>query len=90
MQESIGIQYSVSSGQTLRNDDLALVQCLDPGTLQFFKYGSVPGPGSRSAWVTAEGGGWFYVLTYKDAQVAQARYVTPTWILQAGARKMII
>jgi len=90
MQESTGIQYSVSSGQTLRNDDLALVQCLDLGTLQFFKYGSVPGPGSRSAWVTAEGGGWFYVLTYRDAQVAQARYVTPTWILQAGAGKMIV
>ena len=37
MQESSGVQYSVSSGQTLRNDDLALVQRLDPGTLQFFQ-----------------------------------------------------
>jgi len=87
MQESSGVQYSVSSGQTLRNDDLALVQRLDPGTLQFFKYGAVPGPGSRSVWVTAEGGGWFYEWTYKHAQVAQARYVTPTWILQGGAGK---
>ena len=59
---------------------------LDRGTLQFFNYGAVPGPGARSVWVTAEGVGWFYVLTYKEAQVAQSRYVTPTWVLLAGAK----
>lgn len=72
---------------TLRNDDLTMVQRLEPGTFQFFRYGTIPGPGARSVWVSAEGGGWFYVLTYKDAQVAQSRYITPSWILQAGAVK---
>ena len=87
MQESTGVLYSVAAGQTLRNDDLTMVQRLEPGTLQFFRYGTIPGPGARSVWVSAEGGGWFYVLTYKDAQVAQSRYITPSWILQAGAAK---
>ena len=86
MQEATGVQYAVTSGQTLRNEDLAMLHRLDRGTLQFFNYGAVPGPGARSVWVTAEGGGWFYVLTYKEAQVAQSRYVTPTWVLLAGAK----
>ena len=82
-QEMVGVQYEAVLGSTLRNETLRLVSRLGKGTLQFFDYAQTAGPGARSVWVSAEGGGWFYVLTYKVAEVGQSRFTTPTWILQA-------
>ena len=83
LQQQVGVQYTAVSGQVTRNEDLAIVNRLEPGTLQFFAPGSQPGPAARSVWVSAEGGGWFYVLTYKPAINAQAPFRTPDWIIQA-------
>lgn len=83
LQQQVGVQYTAVSAQVTRNEDLAIVHRLEPGTLQFFAAGSQPGPAARSVWVSAEGGGWFYVVTYKQAINAQSPFKTPDWILQA-------
>eukprot|EP00438_Fugacium_kawagutii_P035703 Skav234662 [mRNA] locus=scaffold1131:263535:263834:- [translate_table: standard] len=82
-QEAAGVRYWATGQGVLRNEDLQVVNRLDFGTCQFFQWNTLPGPGARSVWVTAEGGGWFYVLSFKEAMVAQNGFKTPQWILQA-------
>lgn len=82
-QEQAGVRYMATHPHILRNEDLVVMNRLEQGTLQFFLRNSLPGPQTRSVWVTAEGGGWFYVLSFKEAMCAQSPYKTPQWVLQA-------
>lgn len=82
-QEAAGVRYFATHPNVLRNDDLQVLNRLEFGTIQFFQWNTLPGPGARSVWVTAEGGGWFYVLSFKEAATAQSGFKTPQWILQA-------
>ena len=50
LQQQVGVQYTAVSAQVTRNEDLAIVHRLEPGTLQFFAAGSQPGPAARSVW----------------------------------------
>lgn len=85
-QKGAGVKYIASREFVLRNEELSLVDKLSFGTLQFFDYSvAEPGADTMSVWITAEGGGYFYVLSYKQAPMSTRHFYTPTWILQAGS-----
>ena len=85
-QQGAGVKYIASREAVLRNEELSLVDKLGFGTLQFFDYSvAEPGPNTMSVWITAEGGGYFYVLSYKQAPISTKHFYTPTWVLQAGS-----
>ena len=80
-QQRSGVQYLAETTRMLRNEDLVLVDKLEPGFAQFFDPDAMAGPNTRSFWVAAEG--WFYVLSYSVLAVGQSKYTTPTWVLEA-------
>ena len=85
-QQGAGVKYIASRDVVLRNEELSLVDKLSFGTLQFFDYSvTEPGASTMSVWITAEGGGYFYVLSYKQAPMSARHFYTPTWLLQAGS-----
>ena len=76
-----GVQYKADSLSVLRNHDLIINNTLQPGVSQFFDPGEVAGPNAISVWVAAEG--FFSVLRYTACPVAQKKFTTPLWVLEA-------
>ena len=75
------MQYKADSLSVLRNHDLIINNTLQPGVSQFFDPGEVAGPNAISVWVAAEG--FFSVLRYTACPVAQKKFTTPLWVLEA-------
>ena len=78
-QERGGVRYALKSKQYLNNEDYALVHNLQPGNAQFFDFGEMPGPTTQSIWVSAEG--FFYILSFRPADVQQKKFDSPCWVL---------
>lgn len=77
-----GTRYAINTNHFLRNVDYKLVTKLELGFGQFLDFGEEPGPNTQSFWVSAEG--FFYVLSFRAADVSQRAFQTPIWILQAA------
>ena len=77
-----GVRYAMDLARFKNQVLYKLVEKLDVGFGQFFEFGEEAGYGPTSYFVSAEG--FFYVLTYRAADVAQRKFEsTPRWILQA-------
>ena len=80
---SAGVRYALDLARYKNQIQYKLVEKLDVGFGQFFDFGEEAGYGPTSYFVSAEG--FFYVLCYRAADVAQRKFEgTPRWILQAG------
>lgn len=77
-----GVRYAIESKKMVNNVDFALVDRLNVGHAQFFDFNEVPSATTKSVWVSAEG--FFYVLSFRPADVKRTKFDTPIWILQAG------
>ena len=78
-----GVRYALDVTRYKNQIHYKLVEKLDLGFGQFFEFGEQAGYGPTSYFVSAKG--FFYVLTYRAAEVAQGKFeATPRWILQAG------
>ena len=79
-----GVRYAMDLARFKNQVLYKLVEKLDVGGFgQFFAFGEEAGYGPAAYFVSAEG--FFYVLTYRPADVAQRKFEgTPRWILQAG------
>jgi hypothetical protein len=53
-----------------------------PGNAQFFDFGEMPGPTTQTIWVSDEG--FYYILSFRPADVQQKKFDSPCWVLQAG------
>jgi hypothetical protein len=77
------VRYALDLARYKNQIHYKLVEKLDVGFGQFFDFGEEAGYGPTSYFVSAEG--FFYVLCYRAADVAQRKFEgTPRWILQAG------
>ena len=77
-----GVRYAMDLARFKNQVLYKLVEKLDVGFGQFFEFGEEAGYGPTSYFVSAEG--FFYVLTYRAADVAQRKFEsTPRWTLQA-------
>ena len=80
---SAGVRYALDLARYKNQIQYKLVEKLDVGFGQFFDFGEEAGYGPTSYFVSAEG--FFYVLCYRAADVAQRKFEgTPRWILRAG------
>ena len=78
-----GVRYSLEADKYLKMVDFKVTSKLEMGFSQFFEFEQKPGYDAMSYWVSDAG--FWYVLSYKPADVAQRRYETPSWIIQAGS-----
>lgn len=81
-QIAAGVRYAIESKKMMNNVDFALVDRLQQGHAQFFDFNEQPSATTQSVWVSSEG--FFYVLSFRPADVKQTKFDSPIWILQAG------
>ena len=82
-QQECGCEYAIHDPDLLRGSDIQIEGTISFGYAPFFDLETNLMIPVRSVWVSAEGGGYFYVMTLKKDVTSDLDFTSPIHFLQA-------